>query len=766
MSTPLTFTAVGFSNFMATGQVEQVVDLGAYGTTAIEGRNLDAGGSNGAGKTTILNALCYALFNKPFDQISLNRLVNATNAKKTLMTVWARFQRGDDEYEIRRTRGSEISIAILKNGEDLTPGKGAAECDAMIREIIGVSYELFTRTVIFSGNAPPFLGLPAKEQRDQVEELFSITALSEKAERLKALAKATEADVKVREAVDAAAAATHATHARLVADAAARVYAWDEARTARVERLAAQVAELERFDEGAERAAHARVAELERLGRDLRDDARGVKARAELIAAEASPVTAELAAAAAQRRAIAERTCDAAALLPQAERELAAKRAEVNPETKARAVTEAARNPIPGETWPGGAKLTTLARDRADLEASVGKLLAEQEHLADAKCPYCSQSWVASKARLAEVTAKIEAEGARLLGLDDREAEIRAEEAAWTADRDRRAAELDAQLADAVAQARAVEAAWEEARATAVAELEAGVFALRAELAGFTERQRALLAEHDASTAGLRERDEAFRADWTARAAAALAQVASLTQAADDNDRELAAARAALRYATLEAMAAETASLEATRRSLAEARGEANPHAAALEELVASAPEPVDPAVLDGLKRRLEHQKFLVKLLTGQDSFVRRRIVNKTVPFLNERINHYAHALGLPHTVTFHPDITCTLSEFGRELDFGNLSAGEKKRVNVALALAFRDVFHRLHARSNLLLIDELDGQLDGQGIDAIVRLLKEKGRDEEMSIFVISHHPNVQGRLDRTLTVTKVNGFSSLELT
>jgi DNA repair exonuclease SbcCD ATPase subunit len=96
-------------------------------------------------------------------------------------------------------------------------------------------------------------------------------------------------------------------------------------------------------------------------------------------------------------------------------------------------------------------------------------------------------------------------------------------------------------------------------------------------------------------------------------------------------------------------------------------------------------------------------------------------------------------------------------------LDFGNLSAGEKKRVNAGLALAFRDVLHHLHAKSNLLLIDELDGQLDGSGIDAIVRILKDKSRDDELAVFVISHHPNLTGRLDRQMFITKQHGFSQI---
>jgi DNA repair exonuclease SbcCD ATPase subunit len=155
-----------------------------------------------------------------------------------------------------------------------------------------------------------------------------------------------------------------------------------------------------------------------------------------------------------------------------------------------------------------------------------------------------------------------------------------------------------------------------------------------------------------------------------------------------------------------------------------------------------------------------------LKLLTDKNSFLRRRIINQTIPFLNGRLNHYTQTLGLPHVVKFDADMSCTVAEFGRELDFGNLSAGERKRVNTSMALAFRDVLHHMHAKTNLLLIDELDGALDQNGIDSIVRVLKEKSRDEGMSIFVISHHPSIAGRLDRDLRIIKENGFSRVEQT
>ena len=156
----------------------------------------------------------------------------------------------------------------------------------------------------------------------------------------------------------------------------------------------------------------------------------------------------------------------------------------------------------------------------------------------------------------------------------------------------------------------------------------------------------------------------------------------------------------------------------------------------------------------------------MLKLLTDKNSFIRRKIINKTIPFLNTRLNYYTSELGLPHLVKFDDDMSCTVSEYGRELDFGNLSNGEKKRVNMALSLSFRDVLHHLHGKVNLMFIDEIDGgSLDDLGIDAITKMIKKKSRDDDIAIWIISHRPEMVGRFEHEITIQKENGFSSIHV-
>ena len=221
-----------------------------------------------------------------------------------------------------------------------------------------------------------------------------------------------------------------------------------------------------------------------------------------------------------------------------------------------------------------------------------------------------------------------------------------------------------------------------------------------------------------------------------------------------------------IKYQNLDSLLRIRTDAEVLKQKLEETEKSENPHLEAFEALLGESVKEVDTKKLDDLKSKLEHQQFLLKLLTDKNSFIRRKIINKTIPFLNTRLNYYTSELGLPHLVKFDDDMSCTVSEYGRELDFGNLSNGEKKRVNMALSLSFRDVLHHLHGKVNLMFIDEIDGgSLDEIGIDAIIKMIKKKSRDDDIAIWIISHRPEMIGRFEHEITIQKENGFSSIHI-
>ena len=158
-----------------------------------------------------------------------------------------------------------------------------------------------------------------------------------------------------------------------------------------------------------------------------------------------------------------------------------------------------------------------------------------------------------------------------------------------------------------------------------------------------------------------------------------------------------------------------------------------------------------------------DHQEFLYKLLTSKDSFIRRRIIDQNIAYLNHRLAHYLNAIGLPHDVKFNSDLSTEITEYGRDLDFDNLSRGERNRLILGMSWAFRDIYESLNRPMNLMCIDELvDSGMDTTGVENALAVLKKMGREANKNVFLISHKEELQGRVNNVLYVIKEGGFTS----
>jgi DNA repair exonuclease SbcCD ATPase subunit len=123
--------------------------------------------------------------------------------------------------------------------------------------------------------------------------------------------------------------------------------------------------------------------------------------------------------------------------------------------------------------------------------------------------------------------------------------------------------------------------------------------------------------------------------------------------------------------------------------------------------------------------------------------------------------------MGLPHQVVFQNDLTVEITELGRELDFDNLSRGERNRLILGLSFAFRDVWENLYFPINTLFIDELiDSGLDTIGVENAMAILKDMTRSRNKSIWLVSHREELAGRVSSVLQVIKENGFTTYNST
>lgn len=205
--------------------------------------------------------------------------------------------------------------------------------------------------------------------------------------------------------------------------------------------------------------------------------------------------------------------------------------------------------------------------------------------------------------------------------------------------------------------------------------------------------------------------------------------------------------------------------LDQLERQLTEKIDEANPYQEQIEELKKTAIQEIVWDEVNALTKLKDHQEFLHKLLTNKDSFVRKKIIDQNLAYLNKRLGYYIDTLGLPHKVVFKNDLTVEITQLGQDLDFDNLSRGERNRLILSMSFAFRDVWEGLYQSINLLFIDELiDNGTDANGVENALGVLKKMARDRGKNVYIVSHRDELIGRVDNILKVRKESGFTSYE--
>ena len=569
-------------NFMSIGNATQAIDFDRKDLTLVLGENLDLGGDgnrNGTGKTTIINALSYALYGNALSNIRKDNLVNKTNGKNMLVSL--SFSVSGQDYKIERGRKPNVLKFYVNNEEqsstDNAQGDSRETQDA-IERMLGLSSEMFKHILALNTYTEPFLSLKANDQRNIIEQLLGITLLSERAEKIKELNKATKEGITAEEFRIRAVQEANKRIEEQIESLRKRQKMWITKQAEDIVGFESAIASLEHIDIDAEVAAHKALTEYNSL----------VKERADIQ------------------------------------------------------------------------KTLTRARlDQAREMKAADKLAAEVNALVDHKCHSCGQD-------LHDV---------------NHEAIIAAKKNEF----DTACVEVDL--------------------------LGVGIMELENEL-------------EDLGEPGLQPN---------------------------------------VFYDTLEDALNHRNSLETLRKELATRSAETDPYGEQIVDMQNQALQEVSYDHMNELTRLQEHQDFLLKLLTNKDSFIRKKIIEQNLSYLNSRLTHYLDKIGLPHTVVFQTDLTVSIEELGRELDFDNLSRGERNRLILSMSWAFRDVFESLYQPINLLFIDEMiDNGLDTQGVENSLSLLKQMSRERHKSIWLVSHRDELASRVENILRVVKENGFTS----
>lgn len=564
-----------FKNVLPFGNVEQQIEF-KNGVYKITGINKDKGGSNGAGKTSIMNVISFIFYGKPFDP-SIDDIQNYTNnAKKTPAVMGGEFKRGNDLFQIVRTKaGSTNSVTFSKfendSWQDITLGKGIAATNAMIVDTIGISFEMFCLTCIFSGNVQPFLMRSASEQRGIIETLFDVSELTEYAELAKVKKSEIETEVKIQEALQ-----------KSVDDQA--------------KALASKINDARNKSENWEREKKLKLHTFDQLQQQQIDF--------------------------------------------QGQRDIFRDIDEINT-----ALVEIKHSKQ---------QLSTV---KQQLQSNKSKAEREFSHLKSGNCPFCNQTYT-SPDKITSLNFEILEIKSKMDELED-----------------------------------------------------------KLEIVS-TEEQEFM------STISI------------------LKEMVTFKTLSELNQHEIRLKESVLNRSVVEQSE--------------------NPFNAVISNLQEMTVADFDVSKLDGLRSDLEHIKLLIQLLTNRDSIVRTSIISSQTSLLNARIQHYSSILDLPQVLHFDSNMKCSVMEFGRSTSYGNLSAGEKRRVNLSLSYAFRDLVSLRHGGMNILLMDEIDGgSLDAPACNSIVRSLYEVCGED--TIWVISHKELITQGITNEMTVVKECGFSTV---
>ena len=183
----IVFKKLSWKNFLSTGNQPNTLLLNKSSTTLVIGKN-------GEGKSTCLDALCFALFNKPFRNINKSQMVNSINQKNAVVEI--EFSIGSKEYKI--VRGIKPNIfEIWLNGEMVNQDAASRDYQKILeQQILKLNYKTFTQVVILgSASFVPFMQLSPLQRREVIEDILDIRIFSTMNQLLKEKQNATKDEI-------------------------------------------------------------------------------------------------------------------------------------------------------------------------------------------------------------------------------------------------------------------------------------------------------------------------------------------------------------------------------------------------------------------------------------------------------------------------------------------------------------------------------------------------------------------------------------------
>lgn len=733
----ITFNELTIRNFLSYGNNTTTLKLDFNQPTLIVGRNYDSSvdgqiDSNGSGKSAILNAIVYCLYDRTISNIEKSEMINYINGKN--MEVSITFTTESGFYKIERYRKNKVkggdgvrlfynsSAAKFDDDTDKTPDS-VSNTNKEIERILGIPFDMFARIVVFSASYEPFLSLPSSHaskanQRDIIEELFGLTELTRKADILKSLIIETKQLLKDTSTKNEHILAERARYEGQIASTNEKLRQWDISLTSQQELINKSLNSLINIDVDAIR--------------NILSDLDSLKSRKAELASEINLVSTNLNNAVknnaqiesfrvAEQNQIARLCAELAALTVIDTKQL-------------NGIVEKLDN-CKSEISSETIKMKKNEHDLGVLNQRKIKLSDEIEHLTDNTCPYCNQPYHESQEKLEVCKDEMVSLGVQIGELNLINTEIK-----------RNITTLNEEITPLLN--------IPIPNNLKTIENDILVRTTELEVARNSQTPFVLMDTTQLETDLVKLKDQT-------------SEINGLIQDRDCNLGEYVAPSVDNKEWTIESVNQISSQMAILTEKLESLMSQTNPFIEVrteLQEILDTKIEHVNIVAVDELYSDLEHQEFLLKLLTKKDSFVRKALLNRNIPFLNGRLSYYLNSIGLSHNVTFTEEMTAKITHFGTEYNFDNLSSGQKARVNLALLFAFRDVLQARFSRIGFCILDEcLDVGLGNVGVQLAAKMIKSVASHDKLSMFVISHRDEITSIFDERVEIELRNGFSTI---
>jgi Straboviridae exonuclease subunit 2 len=706
------FKSISLQNFLSFGNKPTTIQLDTDIISMIVGENKDVGSSgyskNGVGKSTIFQALTWVLFNQGISNIKQDGFINLTNKKN--MFVDLELEVNGIDIKIRRGRKPNI-CEITRNGKPYTLDS-ISNNDEAIKKLLGIDIDIFLNTFVLTNNTI-FMNMKGAEQRNFMERLLALHILSDRANSLKLKGKDNAVEIKLEEQNKIHIEQSNEKTSIQINNLIAQQKQWSSNKEIKILGMENELDLLKSIDIKAslkniidKESIESKIKIIDDQMKDIDNEIDKQKSKYEL---------------------------DKSNKLSDINKKCSNSSIEISNDkwNKTETIKDTENNKLE--------ELNHYKTDISNISSGINEKHSEltivvndlkneinnQSSLKSGKCPYCLQDFT-SKHKVHDIESNIK-------NLETRNSSI-------VTDTEKLLKEEST-----------LKEEYQQKQGDIKKETHALIDSLN------QETEKLINGINDAKTNDTKLVKEQYDNDMTL-----------LSETYNKNMISLRKNKSILLNTIPEIIHTQKechkiiSDIGHTEKELKQERNNIdNPYTNQINILKKDIEE-YSNVKLSSMKEYEDHYKLLIKLLTDNKSFLRKNILDQYIPYINQKINGYLEQLESSHRIIINNDLSVDLEYMKKMISYGNLSNGERLRVNVAVSLSFRDLLSLSGCQTNLLCIDELlDSGGDSSFFYNVFKLLKNRQKE---SIFIISHRDELISEVDKVITIIKERGFSSIQ--